>query len=119
MAYKPHTPFNVPMMILTPTVETVNGVRKKVYPDWHDLTDDNIFFGSFRTFGGTETVSNGVYTLENTAVVETWFRPDLQANCRVVLLQSGLIFDVMGMPENINMRSQYLKFKVKAVGGKA
>lgn len=117
--YKPQSPFNVPMMILEPSTEPVNGVKKKLYPDWHKLSDEHIFFGSFRTFGGTETVSNGVYTLENTAVIETWFRPDIQADCRVVLLQNGVTFDIIGAPENINMRNQYMKFKVKAVGGKA
>lgn len=119
MAYKPNVPFSVPMKILTPTWETVKGVKKKTYPLPEDVPEDMVFFGSFRTFGGTETESNGVYGIENTATIETWFRPEIQAECRIVLLGTGQIYDILGTPENIEMRNQYLKFKVRMVGGRA
>ena len=119
MAYRPRTPFTVPMKILSPTWSTVNGIRKKTYPDPETVGDDLIFFGSFRTFGGTETESNGVYSIVNTATVETWYRPEITADCQIVVLQTGQIYDVLGAPENIEMRNQFLKFKVRAIGGKA
>lgn len=119
MAYKPSVPFSVPMKIISPTWKNVNGVNKKTYPAPDDVPDDMIFFGSFRTFGGTETESNGVYGIENTATIETWYRPDIKAECRVVLLGTGQIYDVLGAPENIEMRNQYLKFRVRMAGGRA
>lgn len=119
MAYRPSVPFSVPMKIISPTWKTVNGVSKKTYPSPDDVSDDMIFFGSFRTFGGTETESNGVYGIENTATIETWYRPDIKAECRVVLLGTGQIYDVLGAPENIEMRNQYLKFRVRMAGGRA
>lgn len=119
MSYKPKIPFNVPMKVLIPEWKTINGVRKKVYPSVDESSDDLIFFGAFRTFGGTETNTNEVYGVEKTAVIETWFRPEIQADCRIVLLNSDKAFDILGEPENIEMRNQFLKFKVKAVGGKA
>lgn len=120
MAYVPNTPFTVPMKLLIPTWKTVSGVRKKVYPSPDEVTDDDmLIFGSFRTFGGTETNSNGVYSIENTATIETWFRPDITADCQIALIPTGEIYEVIGAPENIEMRNQYLKFKVKMVGGKA
>lgn len=119
MALKPSGPYNVPMKILTPAWKTVNGVRKKTYPEPSTVADDMIFYGSFRTFGGTERDSNGVYSIENTANIETWFRPDIKADCGIVLLETGEIYDVIGAPENIEMRHQVLRFKVRMVGGKA
>ena len=119
MAYRPMTPFNVAMKLLVPTWGSVNGVRKKTYPAPEDVTDALLFFGSFRTFGGTERDSNGLYTIENTAIIETWYRSEITADCRVAVLETGDVYDIMGTPENIEMRNQFLKFKVRAVGGKA
>lgn len=119
MAYRPSALFNVPMKILVPEWTTLNGVRKKKYPDPAEVSDDLIFFGSFRTFGGTETNSNGVYSVVNTAIIETWYRPDIKADCRIVVLATDAIYDVIAEPENIEMRNQYLKFRVSRVGGKA
>lgn len=111
--YKAKVPFNVPMKILIPTWKIINGVRKKEYPK-----DGDIIFGSFRTFGGTETTVNGVYTIKNTAVVETWFRPDIKSDCAVMLADSGEIYEIIGEPEDIEMRHQYLKFKIERTAGK-
>lgn len=119
MAYKQKAPYNVPMKILIPAWKMVNGVRKKVFPSVDDASDDLIFFGSFRTFGGTETNANGVYSVEKTATIETWFRPDIQSDCRIALLESKDIYEIQGDPENIDMRNRILVLKVKAIGGRA
>lgn len=111
--YKPSAPFNVSMMVLVPTFENVNGVPKKTYPN-----DGMMIQGSFRTFGGTEKVINGVLTLENTAVVETFFNPTIKADCRIKLLDFNDVYEIMGDPENIELRNQFLKFKVKKIGGR-
>lgn len=110
--FKPHTPYNVPVTLLVPTVQTVKGVRKKIYED-----NGATIFCSVRTFGGTERVANDVLVLENTATVETWFRPDITADCRLMI--NGQPFEIMGEPENVNMRNQYLIIKAKAVKGGA
>lgn len=111
--YKPSAPFNVSMMVLVPTFENVNGVPKKVYQDTGTIVN-----GSFRTFGGSEKIVNGVLTLENTAVVETFYTPTIKADCRIKLLDFNDIYEIMGEPENIELRNQFLKFKVKKVGGR-
>lgn len=113
MSYKPNTPFNVPLFLLIPTTQTVKGSPKKVYP-----SQGIMFFGSFRTFGGTEHTENGLLAVENTAVVETWYRPDIKADCRVRDID-GTDYEILGTPENIGMRNQFLKFKIRAVKGGA
>lgn len=110
--YKPSTPFNVPLIVYIPTYEKITGVNKKVYPKTGFL-----IYGSFRTFGGTDSNVNGVYSVIDTADVETWFRPDIKSDCMIELAESGAKYEIIGEPENINMRNQYLKFKVQRVKG--
>lgn len=62
---------------------------------------------------------NGLYSVEDTAIIETWYRPDIKADCRIVLLESGDVYEVLGKPEDIELRHQFLKFKVHAVEGDA
>ena len=72
---------------------------------------------SFRTFGGTEKTSNGQIVVENTATLETWFRQDITPASRFKI--DGTTYEVLGAPENIGMRNQYLVAKVRAVKGGA
>lgn len=115
-AYKVPSPFDVAMKLLIPTESKVKGVTKKVFPDPSKV--DQVFFGSFRTFGGTENFSNEIYVVEDTAVIDTWYDPSITADCRIFLCETGEIWDVLGRPENIGMRHQYMQFKVQKVGGK-
>ena len=116
--YRPAEQFNVPMKILNPAWETVNGVARKVYPRPEDVLDENIVFCSFKTFGGTLTDNNGTVGIENTATITTWYRPDIRADSRLVLLSNGEAYDLIGDPENIEQRNQFLILKVKRIGGK-
>lgn len=111
MAYKP-LPFTVPLTLQKATTKTVKGSPKKAY------TDAGTIYCSFRTFGGTENTSNGVLTVENTAVIETWYTPDLTADCRVKT-SDGRTYEILGTPENIEMRNQYLRVKIRETRGGA
>jgi head-tail adaptor len=116
--FRPSAPFNVPMKLLVPTETVVSGTTKKAFPNPSDVPDTALFFASFRTFGGTENVQNGVYTLINTAVIDTWYRPDIKANCRIYLCETEQTYEIISDPEDIDMRHQYLQFKVRKIGGK-
>lgn len=111
--YRPSGPFTVPMLVLIPQTRKAKGSAKKIYPD-----EGELIYCSFRTFGGTEIISNNALVIENTATIETWYRPDITSDC---ILQdvNGLKYEILGTPENINMRNQILKFKVRAVKGGA
>lgn len=113
--FKPTTPFNVAMLLLTPIYETVNGVKTKKYDENAGIT----FNGSFQTYGGTETTVNGVYSVEDTANITTWYMPEIKSNCRIKVLATDAKYDIVGEPENINLRNQFLNFKVKRVKGYA
>ena len=125
--YRPTIENPIPLVLLVPTYKKVSGVAKKKYPTIKEalnILDDkgnsiNLFFGSFKTYGGTEKNVNGVYSIEDTANIETWYKPDIKANCRIAVANTEAIYDILGEPENINMRNQFLKFKVKRVKGGA
>ena len=112
--YKPQSPFSVPFKISTPTLTTVKGVPTKTYTE-----GETIYFGTFKTFGGTESVKDGLYSVIDTATLETWYTPVLKADCRVNLLESGELYEVVGTPEDIQKRHQYMKARLQAVKGGA
>ena len=112
--YKPNFPYSTPIELLIPTTEVRKGVKVKVWPE------EGIRLNcSFQTYGGTETTINDVYALEDTANVETWYRPDIKADCRIKVLSTGRVYDIINTPENIDMRNQFCKFKVRAIRGDA
>ena len=117
-SYKPAAPFTVAMKLLIPTDTKPDGTVTKTFPKPEDVSDDFLFFGSFRTFGGTENTKNDIFTIIDTAVIETWYRPDIKGNCEIYICETGEIYELLQNPEDIQMRHQYMKFKVQKVGGK-
>lgn len=111
--YKPSVPFNVAMQLMIPTELKVYGVSKKTW------TPGRIFYGSFRTFGGTERVMDDVMTVVDTATIDTWYDTDIKPECQIKILENGKFYDIISDPEDIEMRHQYIQFKVQRAGGKA
>lgn len=116
-SYKPSAPFDVAMKVLIPVETKVKGVVKKTFPDPSD-EKISVIFGSFKTYGGTENLSNGIYTVLDTAHIETWWNPTITSDCRIYLCETEETWEVLGRPENLGMRHQFMKFKVQKVGGK-
>lgn len=114
--YRPQLPFTTPAYLITPTYEVVKGVLKKVYPT-DPPTKADLFFCSFKTFGGTETTKNDVISIQDTANIEAWYDPRITSDCRIILAQNNSVYEIFGAPENINMRNQFLKFKVRRLTG--
>ena len=112
--FKPSFPYSTPIELLIPTTTVVKGVTKKTFP-----TEGIRLNCSFKTYGGTESVENELYSVIDTATVETWYRPDIKSDCRIKVIQTGTVYEVKGEPENINLRNQFVKFKVQAIKGGA
>ena len=122
--YRPALPFTTPLILLIPTYQkSGGGVRTKVFPKRQDgslnLDEGEQIFGTFRTYGGTETTVDGVYSITDTAEIETWYRPDINSDCVIALADTGAVYQVLNEPENIYKRNQFLKFKVKRIKGGA
>lgn len=117
----------IPLVVLIPTYEKKLGVVVPSYPTMEDALKEldergkqkNVFYGSFKTYGGTETYSDDLWVIKDTATIETWFRPDIKSDCRIGVISNGAIYDVINEPENIGMRNQFLKFKAMRLKGGA
>ena len=104
-----------PLILQVPTASRYNGVNyKSAYTDSND-----VIFANFKTFGGTEKVVDGVLEVEETAQITTWFRPDIKSGCRLKRAEDGALFEILGDPEDIEMRHQYLRFKIRRLKGGA
>lgn len=113
--YKLSGPLSTRLMLLIPTYEDVLGVPKPTFPD---MDKGIVINGTFRTFGGTEMDFNGIYSVEKTATIETWYRPDITSGCRIGIPETGEIYEIFGEPEDISMRHQFLKIRVRQYKGK-
>lgn len=63
-------------------------------------------------------VSNETLVIEDTATIETWYRPDIKSDC-IFEDVNGKRYEILGTPENINMRNQIVKVKIRAISGGA
>lgn len=103
-----------PCKLQQPVNTTSYGVNKKT---WQDVK--GVVMANFKTYGGTEKNDNGIITVEETAQIVCRYRPDIKSDTRIVLLQTGAVYEILGDPENIEMRNAFLKFKVRRVKGGA
>ena len=113
--YKPSAPFDTAFKILKCTgTDMSKGVPVKTYTL---PSNSNAFFGSFRTFGGSEGIVNGVAVNFQTGTIDTWWRSDITAADRIYVVQTGETFELVAPPENIGFRRQYMQLKVQRIGG--
>ena len=109
-----------PLRLQQPVHAVSYGVSTKV---WQNV--DGVIYANFKTFGGTERNVDGVLSVEDTAQVVTWYRPDIRGGCRIVLLDGSedtdgaKTYEILGEPENIELRNMFLKFKVRRIKGGA
>lgn len=107
--YKPNFPYTTVLELYKANVSKVKGVTVKTY-EYVDVINCN-----FKSYGGTEVTSNDTLVVEDTANIETWYRPDITASSQFKL--GAKTYEVLGEPENIDQRNQFLKFKVRGVKG--
>lgn len=109
--YQPSVPFTVPALHLKRSTRKVNGVNQETF------TEGDTFYCSAKSYGGTEKVVNGVYVIEDTWSIDTWYTPAIGKGDRVRFLDDNSEYEVLASPENINRRGQYMRFKVVSIGG--
>lgn len=111
--YKPSFPYNVKAQILTAATEKKKGIVVKSY------VDGETFFCSCKAYGGTEKIINDKYVIEDTMIVETYYRNDISGKDKIRLLDDNSEWEIISPPENIDRLNKWLKFKVKRVQGGA
>lgn len=101
-----------PCELLSPAASKIGGKVVREYPETGPR-----FFANVKSYGGSEHVSNDLLMIEDTITVTTWFRPDIRPACRVRILNTGAVYEIINEPENWDMRSQFLVCKCKRVKG--
>lgn len=110
--YKPsgYEQFATPLVLQVPTFTKELGVVKRTYEPANEI----LLFASVKTYGGTESIVNGLIQIIDTMEIVTWYNPMIDAQCRIKL--DGTLWEVLGTPEDIEQRHVYCKFKVKRIG---
>lgn len=99
--------------LLKPTAASYHGVSSPTYPKTGD-----VIFVNWKSFGGTESVVDGVYSVIDTAYVTCRYRPDIKSDCRLKR-PDGAVYQISGEPENIDMTKRIIAFRVERVKGGA
>ena len=109
MNYKPngYQQLSTPVKLYRTTTERRLGqvVREREYVD--------IIFCNVKSYGGTNVVSGNEFRIDDTLDLVTWWRPDILANGAVEI--DGKMYEIIGAPEDAEMRHVWVKFKVKRV----
>ena len=112
--YRPLRPFDIPFLVYPISTVVKKGSPKKVEGK------PFLIYASCSSFGVTETKKNDLLVIEDTWNIETWYRPDITSECLISFAhESEQKYEILGTPENINHRNQFLKFKIRKKGGVA
>lgn len=103
-----------PLILQTPTASAaVLGVRAKTtYTD-----SPNIVYCNFKTYGGTDQQVDGIVEARETAEIYCWYRPDINSNCRFKRTTDNAVFEILGEPEDIEQRHQFLFIRLERIKG--
>lgn len=114
-------PYTTAMYLLKPTTISSKGVQKKSFQKCKDARVINCLF---KTYGGTVSIAsneksvNDIVAVVDTAIIETWYDPEITSNCRLAF-DDNSHYEILGNPENISMRNKTLKIRLKKVSGGA
>lgn len=111
--YKPANirEFVTPAIHKKATSETVNGRTQYEYNEAGTLR------GKFKQKGTAETQANGLTVINEKTTFITWYKADFKASDRLVI--NGIEFEVIGEPENVEMRNRYSILTLERIGGGA
>ena len=109
MNYKPsgYQQLATPVKLYATTTEKKLGqvVKTRTFVD--------MIFCNIKSYGGTNIINGNELVIEDTIDVVTWYRPDILGNCAIEV--EGAMYEIMGAPEDIEMRHVWVKFKAKRV----
>ena len=94
-----------------PTYSEVNGRSFKNYNVVGNLR------GKFKLKGTSEKNANGLTVVNTTTTYTTWYKSDLAAND--ILIIGGVEYEIIGEPENVEMRGRYTILNLERTGGGA
>lgn len=109
MNYKPngYEQLSTPVKLYKTVTEKTLGqiVRTREYVD--------MIYCNVKSYGGTNVIIGNEFKIEDTLDLVTWYRPDITGDSAVEI--DGVMYEVIGAPENVELRNMWIKFKVKRI----
>ena len=112
MSFTIQNRYSTPARVLIPKTEKINGVVTKTYDE------GSVFFCSAKSYGGTETIINNVFVIQDTLEIECFYREDIKGDCKLRLLDDNTDWEILTTPEIIERQKKTLKFKVRKINTK-
>ena len=111
--YKPANirEFVTPAVHKKATEKTIDNQPIKVY------TEAGTVRGKFKQKGTAETTANGLTLINEKTTFITWYKADFKA--ADILTINGVDFEIIGTPENVEMRNRYSVITLERIGGGA
>lgn len=111
--YKPANirEFITPAVHKKATSQMVNGRTVKAFAEVGTIR------GKFKQKGTAETNANGLTIINEKTTFTTWFKADLIATDIITI--GGVDFEIVGNPENVEMRSRYMVLTLERISGGA
>lgn len=72
-----------------------------------------LLYCNVKSYGGTNIINGNELKIEDTVDIVTWYRPDITPDCAVEI--DGAMYEIIGAPEDVELRHVWLKFKCKRV----
>lgn len=73
--------------------------------------------GQFKQKGTREQTANGVYVVNDNITFITWWKKDFQASD--ILNINGVDYQIIGTPENVELRGKYAVINLEKIEGGA
>lgn len=73
--------------------------------------------GKFKQKGTAETNANGLTVISDKTTYTTWYKADYEA--KDILTIGGIDYEIVGTPENVEMRNRYSVLNLERIGGGA
>ena len=111
--YKPANirEFVTPAVHKKATSETIDGRSTKGY------TEAGTIRGKFKQKGTAETNANSLTLINEKTTFITWYKADIKA--ADILTIGEVDFEIVGQPENVEMRSRYMVLTLERISGGA
>lgn len=111
--YKPANirEFITPAVHKKATTSTVDSRSVKTY------TEVGTVRGKFKQKGTAETTANGLTLINEKTTFITWYKADFTA--ADILTIGGIDFEIVGNPENVEMRNRYAVLTLERIDGGA
>lgn len=103
--------FTTPAIHKKASTQTVNGRTQKTYEAVGKVR------GKFKQKSAEEMTANGLIVSSDKITFVTWYKPDFAA--ADILTIGGVDYEIVGTPENVEMRGRYAVLTLERIGGGA